>query len=131
MKQGISNRRITEQTGISCHTVRAIKKDMDDKGMFPHGTWRRNEAKKLSEIVSMGTSRLLDEIDDVPVGQLPLLVAIMTDKALLLQGEATVVTEHKVTVTHKDLNDMLLGQKDVVDLDEIPKDANDAKDAQD
>jgi hypothetical protein len=68
----------------------------------------------MSQIVSRGSTRLLEEIENIPAGQLPLAIAIMTDKVLALQDAPTVVVEHRLRVSHEDINAMIKG--DVIDL---------------
>ena len=47
------------------------------------------------------------EIDEMPRASLPILAGVMTDKALLLTGGATVRIEHVTGPTHAGLNEML------------------------
>ena len=68
----------------------------------------------MSQIVSRGSTRLLEEIENIPAGQLPLAIAIMTDKVLALQDAPTVIVEHRLRVSHDDINAMLKG--DIIDL---------------
>ena len=58
--------------------------------------------------------RLVEEVADLPVGQLPLAIAILTDKALALNDQPTNVTEHRLRISHDSLNELLNGQ--VIDL---------------
>ncbi len=110
LKQGAGITHIQRQTGISKHTIIAIRNAAQDAGMFPHGSWKKHTAETFSEIVSRGADRLLNEIDDLPVGQLPVALAIMTDKVLTLQDAPTIVVEHRLRVSHDDINAMLKGE---------------------
>lgn len=114
LQDGAGSRAINAETGVSRPTIIAIKKDMEDTGGFNLGTWKKQTASLLSQIVSRGSSRLLEEIENIPAGQLPLAIAIMTDKVLSLQDAPTIVVEHRLRVSHEDINKALKGE--VIDI---------------
>lgn len=114
LKDGIGTNAVTRETGISKPTVIAIKKDMEDNGGFELGTWKKQTASLYAEIVARGAGRLREEICNIPAGQLPLTLAILTDKVLALQDAPAVVVEHRLKVSHEDINQMLKGE--VIDL---------------
>jgi hypothetical protein len=114
LKDGTGTSSITEATGVSKCTVIAIKKDIEDNKGFELGSWKKQTSALLSQIVSKGSERLLEEIQNIPAGQLPLAIAIMTDKVLSLQEAPTVVVEHRLRVSHEDINKMIKG--DVIDV---------------
>jgi hypothetical protein len=119
LDDGAGTRAINAETGISRPTIIAIKKDLEDTGKFDLGTWKKQTASLLSQIVSKGSSRLLEEIENIPAGQLPLAIAIMTDKVMSLQDAPTVVVEHRLKVSHEDINKALRGE--IIDV--TPKDS--------
>ena len=114
LSDGAGTNAVVATTGISKPTVLAIKKDCEDNNGFELGTWKKNTARLLSQIVTQGSTRLLDEIENIPAGQLPLAIAIMTDKVMALQDAPTVIVEHRLRVSHEDINLMLKG--DIIDL---------------
>lgn len=105
---------VVEATGVSKPTVLAIRKDTEDNKGFELGTWKKQTATLLSQIVTRGSTRLLDEIENIPAGQLPLAIAIMVDKVQALQDAPTVIVEHRLRVSHEDINSMLRG--DIIDV---------------
>lgn len=117
LKSGNGTTEIQRETGISKPTIISMRENLESSGEFKLGTWKKNTSALMSQIVTMGSERLLEEIDDIPVGQLPLAIAIMTDKVLALHDAPTVVVEHRLRVSHEDINSMLKG--DVVDVPEI------------
>jgi hypothetical protein len=123
LQDGAGTNVIKAETGVSKPSIIAIKKDTEDAGKFDLGTWKRNTASLLSQIVSKGSTRLLTEIENIPAGQLPIAIAIMTDKVMSLQDAPTVVVEHRLRVSHEDINKMLRGEKDpiTIDVTEPPK----------
>ena len=114
LKDGVGTNAVVEQTGLTKQTVIAIKKDTEDNKGFDLGSWKKNTSALLSQIVTKGSVRLLDAIEDIPAGQLPLAIAILVDKVAVLQDAPTVVVEHRLKVTHHDINKMLKG--DIIDV---------------
>ena len=117
LQDGQGTSAVVEATGVSKATVLAIRKDTEDNKGFELGTWKKQTANLLSQIVTKGSTRLLDAIDDIPAGQLPLAIAIMVDKVAALQDAPTVIVEHRLRVSHEDINSMLKG--DIVDIKPI------------
>lgn len=114
LQDGQGTSAVVEATGVSKATVLAIRKDTEDNKGFELGTWKKQTANLLSQIVTKGSTRLLDAIDDIPAGQLPLAIAIMVDKVAALQDAPTVIVEHRLRVSHEDINSMLKGE--VIDV---------------
>jgi len=114
LKDGQGTTAVVEATGVSKPAVIAIKKDTEDNKGFELGTWKKQTATLLSQIVTRGSTRLLDEIENIPAGQLPLAIAIMVDKVQALQDAPTVIVEHRLRVSHEDINSMLKG--DIIDI---------------
>ena len=118
LQDGVGTRAINAETGVSRPAIIAIKKDEEDAGKFDLGTWKKQTASLLSQVVSKGSPRLLAEIENIPAGQLPLAIAIMTDKVMALQDAPTIVVEHRLRISHEDINKMLKGDKspDIIDV---------------
>ena len=114
IKDGVGVNEVSKQTKVSKHTVIALKKQFEDSQGINLSEWKKKTTVTLAEIVNKGSTRLLDEIDNIPAGQLPLAIAIMTDKIMALQDAPTVVVEHRLRVKHEDINAMIRG--DIVDL---------------
>lgn len=117
--QGKNAGQIKEETGISKPTIYALQRNEGDK--FDLGQWKKTTTSVMSQIVARGSERLLSEIENIPAGQLPLTIAILTDKIMALQDAPTVVVEHRLKVSHEDINQMIRGDK-VIDLP--PSDAS-------
>ena len=117
LQDGQGTSAVVEATGVSKPTVLAIRKDTEDNKGFELGTWKKQTAHLLSQIVTRGSTRLLDEIENIPAGQLPLAIAIMVDKVQALQDAPTVIVEHRLRVSHEDINSMLRG--DIIDIKSV------------
>jgi hypothetical protein len=117
LQNGTALRAIEKETGIARTTIRGVRNEMEDNKEFNLGTWKKQTAMTLSQIVSKGGERLLSEIDNISPAQLPLAIAIMADKVMALQDAPTIVVEHRLRVSHNDINAMLKGE--VIDLPNV------------
>ena len=114
LKDGSGATEIKEVTGVNRTTVIQMRQNLESNNGFELGTWKKQTASLMSQIVSRGSTRLLEELENLPVGSLPIAIAIMTDKVLALQDAPTVIVEHRLRVSHEDINAMLKGE--VIDL---------------
>jgi IS30 family transposase len=115
LADGVGTNEIAKRLGHSKHTILAIRRARDDaSGGLNLNSWKKATAATMAAIVAKGSTRLLTEIENIPPGQLPLALAIMTDKVLALQDAPAVVVEHRLRVSHEDINKMLKG--DVIDI---------------
>ena len=117
LKQGASVNSIAKEVKVSKHTVIGLRNSMQDSGQFNHNSWKKHTSEVFSQIVTRGSERLLNEIDDLPVGQLPVALVIITDKILTLQDAPSVVVEHRLRVSHEDINSMIKGE--IIDVKPI------------
>jgi IS30 family transposase len=119
LDDGVGTAEIANQLGHSKHTVLAVRRAREDAaGGLNLNTWKKTTAATMAAIVAKGSTRLLAEIENIPAGQLPLALAIMTDKVLALQDAPAVVVEHRLRVSHEDINKMIRG--DIIDLPPSP-----------
>lgn len=121
LADGVGINEIVDQTGHSKHTILAVRRAQEDANGLNLQSWKKATAATMAAIVAKGSTRLLAEIENIPAGQLPLALAIMTDKVLALQDAPTVVVEHRLRVSHEDINKMIKAEADVIDLPPEPK----------
>lgn len=114
LKDGAGTNAIVSEAGVNKHTVLAIRKNIEDGQGVELAKWKRETAMTLSQIVTRGSSRLMEEIENIPAGQLALTLAILTDKVMALQDAPTVIVEHRLKVSHEDINSMIKGE--VIDI---------------
>lgn len=117
LNDGTGTNAVVAETGATKHAVLAIRKGIEDGQGLQLATWKKETALTLSQVVSRGSTRLLEEIENIPAGQLALTLAILTDKVLALQDAPTVIVEHRLRVSHEDINSMLKG--DIIDVTPI------------
>lgn len=115
LDDGVGTGEIATRLGHSKHTIIAVRRAREDaSGGLNLNSWKKATAATMAAIVAKGSTRLLAEIENIPPGQLPLALAIMTDKVLALQDAPAVVVEHRLRVSHDDINKMIKGE--VIDL---------------
>lgn len=111
---GHTQREIQEETGVSAHTVVGIRKSMpalDEKA------WKKNVVSTLRNVVGKGANRLNEEIDSIPITAMPISLGILIDKINLLNDQPTAVVEHRMRITHDEINNIIL---DANVIDEKP-----------
>lgn len=111
---GKTNAEVSAQTGVSKPVCIAIKKKASSGGLDV-AEWKRQVTAMFAGIVHKGAERLMVDIDNIPAGQLPLALAILTDKILALQDAPQTIVEHRLKISHEDINKMIKGE--VIELD--------------
>ena len=103
--EGQGSRRVAAAFGVSREVVRALRRQALETGELDRH--KQSIGLDALALAREAIDRCRDEIDEMPRASLPILAGVMTDKALLLTGGATVRIEHVVGPTHAGLNDML------------------------
>lgn len=88
--QGMGKLQIARAFQVSHNTVSAV---IEREGL-PIDTEKRKVAGKMMNVARLGVERLEEEIERMPLQNLPIAVGIMVDKMQLLHGEATQRVEH-------------------------------------
>lgn len=109
---------IAKTVGSSEHTVSAVRNDLT-KGVDMNA-WKKAHGQNLMAAAQKMGERLLNEVDNIAPSQLPLAIAIITDKALSLNDQPSSVTEHRLRISHDDLDKMLRGQVIDIPAQELP-----------
>lgn len=121
LSEGMSSNQIAQELKTSRNTVHAIRDNMEDAGKFELGTWKKQTVASLAKFVNKGSSRLEQEVDNIPAGQLPLALAIAIDKIMALQDAPAVVVEHRLRISADDINGLLKvpkqEQREVIDIE--------------
>jgi len=103
--EGQGSRRVSAAFGVSREVVRALRRQALGSGELD--LVKQSIGLDALALAREAIDRCRDEIDEMPRASLPVLAGIMTDKALLLTGGATVRIEHVTGPSHAGLNDML------------------------
>jgi hypothetical protein len=112
LNEGKTRNEIREATGLSEHSISAIKADtqgLSDKD------WKTNMANILKSAGLKGAGRLNNEIENIHPNFLPTALGIIIDKIAILQDQPTAVVEHRIQrISQDDINKMLKGNEDIV-----------------
>ena len=103
--EGQGSRRVSAAFGVSREVVRALRRQALESGELDQH--KQSIGLDALALAREAIDRCRDEIDEMPRASLPILAGVMTDKALLLTGGATVRIQHVSGPTHAGLNDML------------------------
>jgi hypothetical protein len=76
---------------------------MEADGKLELGSWKREVAGDIAEFVRRGSQRLVNNVDNIPIGQLPMALAIAIDKVRDLAEAPTVTVEHRLKISQDDL----------------------------
>jgi hypothetical protein len=112
-QEGHTQKEIAEEVKVSSHTVVAVRQQMGDSDI-DIGSYKKQTADLFKKIVMKGAHRLNTEIDDIPIGMMPVSLAILIDKIAVLQDQPTVIVENRLKISHEHLNKMLEGE--IIDL---------------
>jgi len=115
LTKGVSRDEIRELTGLSEHSISAIKKDMQG---LSDKDWKTNMANIMKTAALKGANRLNNEIENIHPNFIPTALGIIIDKIAILQDQPTAVVEHRIQkISQDDINKMLKGQSDIIDID--------------
>lgn len=91
---------------MSPNNVTAIKRAM------PESTGLKDEFKSttvrnLKAFVQRASQKLVDELDNLHVSQVPIAMGIAIDKIQTLQDQPQAVVEHRLSISHESLSKLL------------------------
>jgi len=114
LTKGITRDEIREITGLSEHSISAIKKEMQG---LSDKDWKNNMANIMKSAALKGANRLNNEIEKIHPNFIPTALGIIIDKIAILQDQPTAVVEHRIQkISQDDINRMLKGQSDIIDI---------------
>ena len=108
---------VAKEVKMSPNNVTAIKKDM------PESTGLQDEFKavtvrNLKAFVQQASQKLVNELDNLHVSQIPIAMGIAIDKIQTLQDQPQAVVEHRFNISHEALSNLLKKRGDGVVLDQ-------------
>jgi hypothetical protein len=118
LAEGFGIRQIARAFHVSCNTIFAIR----DREGHAIETEKKQLAGLMGRFVRMSVERLIEEHDQIPVGQLPVALGIVQDKRALLEGDPTVRVDERieVAISASDLAGMLERMKRAQVIDVSP-----------
>lgn len=116
LRSGTGMVAVAQEFGLSTHTVSAIRDRAEEVDpSFNLTAWKRSTAATLSRFVSKGATKLEEQVEQIPLANLPIAIAIAIDKIQALHDQPQTVVEHRLRVDHQSLNSMFQAEGIVLD----------------
>lgn len=109
LAEGVGIRATARAFGVATETVAGIR----DREPALFAREKKELSQRMGHFVRMGVERLIEEVDQIPIGQLSVSVGVISDKKALLDGDPTVRVEERIEVALSpgDLRAMLENMK--------------------
>ncbi len=91
---------------MSPNNVMAIKRSMPESTGL-NDEFKAATVRNLKSFVQQASQKLVDELDSLHVSQIPIAMGIAIDKIQALQDQPQAVVEHRFTIDHKSLDQLL------------------------
>lgn len=103
--EGLSVRACARAFGMSEHTVLAL----EERLAGDVATHKQSMAQEFRQLARLSVSRMIEEIHEMPKTALPMIAGIATDKMQNLEGEPSMIVDHRSSVhgEREDLNSMI------------------------
>lgn len=107
LRSGTGMVAVAQEHGLSTHTVSAIRDKAEDADpSFNLTAWKKSTAATLSRFVSKGATKLEEQVEQIPLANLPIAIAIAIDKIQALHDQPQTVVEHRLRVDHQSVNSL-------------------------
>ncbi len=104
---------------MSPNNVMAIKRSMPESTGL-NDEFKAATVRNLKSFVQQASQKLVDELDSLHVSQIPIAMGIAIDKIQALQDQPQAVVEHRFTIDHKSLDQLLKSRgKDLKSAKEV------------
>lgn len=103
-------------------TVVSVRQQLESEGKLEMGSWKREVSNLLGDFVQKASARLANNVDQIPIGQLPMAIAISIDKVRDLSDAPTVRVETRLKISQDDLNKIFSLDNDatsVINIDTV------------
>lgn len=101
---GMSCEETAKIVSVRKSTIVSVRQQMEGDGKLELGSWKREVAGLLGDFVSKGAARLSENVESIPIGQLPMAIAIAIDKVRDLADAPTIRIETRLKITQDELN---------------------------
>lgn len=116
LKDGKTVEETAKIVAVRKQTIVNIRKQMELDGKLELGSWKREVAGDIAEFVRKGSQRLVNNVDNIPIGQLPMALAIAIDKVRDLADAPTVTVEHRLKISQDELKKAFSLDAEAVDV---------------
>ena len=106
LRSGVAIDDIAKSQRMSPNNVMAIKRSMPEATGL-NDEFKATTVRNLKSFVQQASQKLVDELDNLHVSQIPIAMGIAIDKIQTLQDQPQAVVEHRFTVDHASLDKLL------------------------
>lgn len=106
----------TEKVGINKRTLMAIRdQEIRDNPTFATAYYNTRTPARLLHLANQAMERMTEEIENVPMGVLPVVMGVALDKYMAMTGQASAITEVRHSVSLGDAGSPF-GGKGIIDV---------------
>jgi len=116
LRAGMPVLEVAKEVKMSPNNVTAIKKSMPESTGL-QDEFKATTVRNLRAFVQRASQKLVDELDNLHVSQVPIAMGIAIDKIQTLQDQPQAVVEHRFSISHEALSAMLKSKGQGVKLD--------------
>jgi len=102
LAEGMGIVSLARATGVHHRTIAAIRDGLDHSGAIDSA--KEETKRNLSQFIRLGSERLVEDYDKIPIASLAINLGIAIDKLQLYDGAPTSIIETRARPTHDDLN---------------------------
>jgi hypothetical protein len=106
LRSGVTIDDVARSQRMSPNNVMAIKRSMPESTGL-NDEFKSATVRNLKSFVQQASQKLVDELDNLHVSQIPIAMGIAIDKIQALQDQPQAVVEHRFTIDHASLDKLL------------------------
>ena len=106
LREGKPILEIAKETKMSPNNVMAVKRSMPESTGL-QDEFKATTVRNLKNFVQQASRKLVDELDNLHVSQIPIAMGIAIDKIQTLQDQPQSVVEHRFSISHDTINKLL------------------------
>ena len=124
LRAGTSIQETAKVAKMSPNNVTAIKKSMPESTGL-QDEFKATTVRNLKSFVQRASQKLVDELDNLHVSQIPIAMGIAIDKIQTLQDQPQAVVEHRFSISHEALDKLIkskglgakMSQEGIIDIE--------------
>lgn len=106
LREGKPILEIAKEVKMSPNNVMAVKRAMPESTGL-QDEFKTTTVRNLKNFVQQASRKLVDELDNLHVSQIPIAMGIAIDKIQTLQDQPQSVVEHRFSISHDTINKLL------------------------
>ena len=116
LKEGRTCEETAKIVSVRKQTIVNLRKELEGEGKLDIGGWKKEVAGDIAEFVRRGSARLVNNVDNIPIGQLPMAIAIAIDKVRDLADTPTIKVETRLKISQDELKKAFSLDSEPIDI---------------